>query len=70
MHIIAYFILKVNSMCESVVMFCEYTKPRAGVASTYVEFERSEKLYLVTCDHIEYECEAYNCDRKRTRVSL
>jgi len=33
-------------------MFCERAKPRAGVASTYVEFERSEKLYLVTCDQV------------------
>lgn len=55
-------------MCESAVMFYAHIKPRAGVASTYVEFERSEKLYLVTCDHIDKECEAYINDRKHTRV--
>jgi len=31
-----------------------HSNRRAGVASTYIEFERSEKLYLVTCDHNKF----------------
>lgn len=57
-------------MCESAVIFCERTKSRAGVASTYVEFEQSEKLYLVTCDHIDVECEAYFNFIKNVKMNL
>lgn len=37
--------------CEGAGIIFQQKNSRAGVASTYVEFERSEKLYLVTCDH-------------------
>ncbi len=41
---------QISCFVEATAMFRHQTKPRGGVASTYVESERSERLYLVTRD--------------------
>jgi len=48
---------KRDSQCKSIVRLCKpeicrgIARYRGGVASTYVDYERSEVIYLVTCDH-------------------